>query len=125
MTNRITLPDEVRIFKYIPEAHIKSLLEKNNLYFNQINRWPDMMEQFLDNLVNPDLYAKRYGSCWTLHKGIEHVVDVGSGQHALDEVRLNGLDSMWKTYCPKGGVRIGTTLGKVRAVLKDYQNATG
>ena len=32
---------------------------------------------------------------------------------------------MWKTYCPQGGVRIGTTLGKVRAVLRDYQNETG
>lgn len=125
MTNQITLPDEVQIFKYIHEAHIKSLLENNNLYFNRINRWPDMMELFLDKLVNPELTSKRYGSCWTLHKGIEHVVDEGSRQHALDEVRLNGLDSMWKTYCPKGGVRIGTTLGKVRSVLKDYQNATG
>lgn len=125
MTNQTGLSDEVEIFKYIPEAHIKSLLEKNNLYFSRVNRWPDMMELYLDKLVNPKLTSKRYGSCWTLHKGIGCVVDEGSRQNALESVRRNGLDSMWKTYCPQGGVRIGTTLGKVRAVLKDYQNVTG
>lgn len=125
MTNQTALSDDVEIFKYIDKAHIKSLLEQNNLYFSRINRWPDMMELYLDKLVNPELTSKRYGSCWTLHKGIERVLYEGDHQKALDSVKQNGLESMWKTYCPQGGVRIRTTLGKVRAVLKDYQNTTG
>jgi hypothetical protein len=107
MTNQTELSDDVEIFKYIAEAHIKSLLEQNNLYFSRINRWPDMMELYLDRLVNPEQTSKRYGSCWTLHKGIERVVDEeGDRQNALDSVKQNGLESMWKTYCPQGGVRI-------------------
>lgn len=125
MTNQAELSDEVEIFKYIPVAYIKNLLEEKNLFFNQINKWPDMMELYLDKLVNPGLASNRYGSCWTLHKGLKCVVDAGSRQNALDEIRLNGLDSMWKTYCPQGGVRIGTTLGKVRAALNGYREKTG
>ena len=125
MTNQAEFSDEVEIFKYIPFAYIKSLLEEKNLFFSQINKWPDMMELYLEKLVNLRQAENRYGSSWTLHKGIERVVDASDRQNALTSVRCNGLDSMWKTYCPQGGVRIGTTLGKVRAVLNDYREKTG
>lgn len=117
---KIYLCDETEIYRYIPRRYIKSLLEENNLFFSKIKNWPDMMELFLDDSVNHDRAGNRYGICWTLHKGIEKIV-TGSGQkNAFEEVKLNGVDSMWNTYCPNGGVRIKTTIGKVRKAVVDF-----
>ena len=116
MTN---LSDEEVAYKYIPCQHIKSLLEDKYLYFCRIAKWPDMMEQYLDGIAHPDQATKRFGSCWTLHKGIVRVVESNSPK-ALDDVRRNGVDSMWRTYCPQGGIRIETSLGRIRKALKAY-----
>lgn len=117
--------DETEIYKYINHAYIRSLLEDKKLFFCQIEKWPDMTEGFLDGIVNPENRTLRYGSCWTQHQGVERIVDERQKDKALKAVKLNGIDSMWRTYCPDGGVRIRTTIGKIRAVVEKYCNEAG
>lgn len=112
--------DDTEIYKYISHKYIESLFIKHYLHFQDITKWPDMMELFLDKIINPNTQKKRYGSCWTLHKGIERIVDSRSRLGALEEIRRNGVESMWATYCPNGGIRIKTTVGKIRKSVNDY-----
>jgi len=112
--------DDVEVFKYIQYEYICSLFEKKELYFRQIIKWPDMMEGFLDNIVSPKTANLRYGSCWTLHQGVAQIVDEARKERAISEIRMNGVDSMWRTYCPNGGIRIKTTIGKIRAQIRVY-----
>lgn len=55
-----------------------------------------------------------------MHKGIERIVDTRSRLGALEEIRRNGVESMWLTYCPNGGVRVKTTVGKIRECVNDF-----
>lgn len=114
--------DEEAVYKYISSKHIKSLFEENHLFFCRIEKWPDMMEQYLDKIVHPKQAAKRFGSCWTLHKGVCRIVGSDSRAEVPDDVKINGVESMWRTYCPNGGVRIRTSLGKIRKAVEEYCN---
>lgn len=120
METQNLLSDDTEIYKYISHKYIENLFNEHYLHFQEITKWPDMMELFLDKIVNPNTQKQRYGSCWTLHKGIERIVDTMSRLGALEEIRRNGVESMWVTYCPNGGIRIKTTLGKIRKCVNDF-----
>lgn len=123
--------DDVEIYKYIGLTesfgldYIKSVLESKTLYFRKVIMWEDVMESFLDRNVNKDSAELRYGSCWTTHQGIQRIVADENYPEALKAIKRNGVASMWKMYCPNGGIRIRTTIGKARGLISKFCETHG
>lgn len=112
--------DATEIYKYIGYKRVETLFNEQYLYCRDITQWPDMMELFLDKIVNKTTPKYRYGLCWTLHHGIERIVDTKNRSGALEEIKRNGVEAMWVNYCHNGGVRIKTTIGKVRECMNNF-----
>lgn len=124
------LPDNTPIYKYFSSITAISLFTSESLVFQRISNWKDAFEGFRftfymtktadRKLRNELLY---YGSSWTLQREDKRLY---SSDHlyakANIEIEKNGSAAMWEDYCKDGGIRIKTTIGKMKEILSGYKD---
>lgn len=138
--SRKNLPDDTPIYKYIDaDTFFKHYLDASQptLFFRNIHEWLDGHEGLITKMLKA-LDSKKgitqdtsntqshLGSCWALCTDDERLygsdVELTLANNELVEF---GSDAMWQTYCPKGGVRIQTTIGKLRNKLEGFEYLHG
>ena len=61
METKNFLSDDTEIYKYIDYQYVDKLLDEHYLHFQEITKWPDMMESFLDKIIHPDMKKNDMG----------------------------------------------------------------
>jgi hypothetical protein len=119
-----TFNDETKLYKYMTPEAFKLFLERG-VHMTKMVSWPDRFEtagfEFLQ--VFPafdDIRSSRhfYASCWTfdiIKRG--EIKNEISYHAAIKELSDDGSAAMWEAYCKKGGVRICTTIGKLKTIF--------
>lgn len=120
--------EDTALYKYLSIEGFLFLLEYRQLMFSRVTQWPDAYEgnrfEFFktikkDNPLSDKTKSDFYGSCWSLQTEprslYKHVSDY---ENAVHELRKDGSASMWEAYCPRGGVRIRTTIAKINSALE-------
>ena len=103
-------PDETKLFRYMTVERFLELLETRMNTLVHISMWDDPFEGFIFKGLQTDqqvmtFYKEFFGQSWTL---------------CQDE-----RDLYWKAYCPnRSGVRIATTVGKLKKSLKQINPET-
>lgn len=138
--SREKLPDDTAIYKYIDadtffDYYLNT--DQPTLLFRNIHEWYDSHEGLINDMLKAfdnkrgiaqetrDLQSY-LGSCWALCADDERLY--GSDEElelANNELVEFGSDAMWQTYCPIGGVRIQTTIGKLRNKLEGFEYVHG
>ena len=120
------------IFKYFSIEGFYFLLFYKKLMFSKLSTWPDAFEgarfNFFKKIKSDDKYSAKsmnnfFGCPWTLQTE-ESVLYQNSDEHKKSEEELyeSGSASMWETYCKNGGVRIKTTINKVKDLVSKTDN---
>jgi hypothetical protein len=114
--------DATILYRYISIDKLKYFFE-GSFSLNRVSAWPDRMEcadfEFLQQIPRFNeqrLVSDFFASCWTTDQLLKNSLAPGySVQLANDELKEDGSASMWEGYCQPGGVRVATTLGKLRS----------
>lgn len=69
--------DDTEIYKYISHKYIESLFIKHYLHFQDITKWPDMMELFLDKIINPNTQKNDTDHVGLYTKALSELLIVG------------------------------------------------
>jgi len=125
------LSDDTSLYRYLPTESFLFLLNFSRLTFTKISNWPDSYEgsrysffRRVDKFEDTqDLdVGNFYASCWSLQQEERCLYQSDKEyQDALSELKKNGSAAMWENYCKNGGVRIRTTLGKIRRALSENE----
>ena len=121
------LGENTPLYHYLSTDRFISLLGLKKIWLKQITKWDDFREgayhkykQYTNQsheLANRHL-NDFYGSCWSLQVEDHRLYsDEAEFTLANDELARDGVDAMWRAYCPAGGVRIRTTQKKLRDLL--------
>jgi hypothetical protein len=120
-------PADTPLYKYLPIEAFLYLNEFERINFTRITDWPDAYEgsrfEFFSKAKNDQRYSNKsknefYGSCWTLQTDDLCLYEsTKEYDEAIKELLRNGSASMWDSYCPNGGVRIKTTIGKINKLI--------
>jgi len=115
------------IYKYLSMEAFFFLLNYRRMMFSRLSTWPDAFEgaifEFFKQIENDDNASSKIknhflGCSWTLQTEDSCFYnDADEHEKAEEELRKSGSASMWEGYCKNGGVRIKTTIGKVKAIL--------
>lgn len=114
---------ETPIYKYISKKDFKEyyLCDSSTLLFQDVRNWKDGGEGLLNEFIEKCRGEKPttfLGCCWTREKAPDRFYkDEGLAEKANESLASYGSDSMWQIYCPDGGVRIKTTIGKVHDII--------
>lgn len=121
------LPADTPLYRYLSVDMYSSLFDKQELWLAKISSWDDVQEGLRFHAMKvkaPDHpYANKslvdfYASCWSLQTEDNLLFESEKDyQRSVDELAKHGSDAMWRAYCPSGGVRIKTTLGKLEELL--------
>ncbi len=112
------LSEDTPIYKYLSIEAFLYLIVNKKLILTKISDWPDRFEgegfNFFNELCSDDKHfgnkaSDFNGTCWTLHK--EEEIDL--------DILKEGSVAMWESYCKSGGVRIKTTIKKVKSQIKN------
>ncbi|OOV87272.1 hypothetical protein [Oceanospirillum linum] len=138
--SRETLPDDTPIYKYIDKKTFFDYYlntDQPTLLFRNIHEWYDSHEGRIKGMLKAfdsktgiaqetqDIQSY-LGSCWALCTDDERLYDSNIElELANNELVKFGSDAMWQTYCPEGGVRIQTTIGKLRGILEGFEYLHG
>lgn len=104
----LRITPSTKLYRYVPKDFFLDIIENRRLTMSHISLWDDPFEGFIFKAkgVSEDvrrMYAGFYGQSWTL------------------EPRESDL--RWRAYCPnKDGVRIETTVGKLKNVFMSALN---
>lgn len=122
--------EDTALYKYLSIEGFLFLLEYRQLIFSKITQWPDAYEggrfEFFMRIKKDQPFSDKtkndfYGSCWSLQSEHRSLYKSTSDyENAVSELRKDGSASMWEAYCPRGGVRIKTTITKIIAALEQY-----
>jgi hypothetical protein len=131
--NPIELPDDTPIYKYMSTDFFLSFLSTQKLIFQCIPKWKDQLEGTLFEFAKQvktewcDFNKSDYfGSCWSLQEYPSGML--GSENERIEankELAEHGSAAMWESYCWNGGVRIKTTIGKIKIRLTEVQSWHG
>lgn len=130
------LPEETPLYRYLPVDSYISLLEKQELWLAKITSWHDSHEGMRFDAMKckepSHPYAEKtldnfFATCWSLQtedkllfvaeRDSQKIFDEEAYQRSVVELATHGSDAMWRAYCPIGGVRIKTTIGKLAGLL--------
>jgi hypothetical protein len=114
------------------------LLENQELWLRKISSWDDIQEGLRFHAMKckepSHPYAGKtldnfYATCWSLQtedkllfvtdSDSQKLFDEKAYQRSVVELATHGSDAMWRAYCPIGGVRIKTTIGKLVELLSN------
>lgn len=114
------------LYKYLGLDSFLFLMANRTLRFSKITDWPDKFEGgsyrlfsklFNDNPISLDSV---WGSCWTTETDIEECYNSPEMlKLANAEIQKHGNAGMWETYCGGCGVRVKSTVRKVREVVEE------
>ena len=120
------LPGSTPVYRYLSTEAFLFFLEYKRILITKISEWPDSYEgtrfEFLKRAKNNEFAGididDVYASCWSLQTE-ERCLFLSENEYtsACDELAKSGSAAMWESYCKNGGVRIKTTLEKLRGLL--------
>lgn len=117
------MPDDTPIYKYMSRDVFFNHFFKNRgtIQFQQVSNWKDgqegLLKEFIDKCQGEDRNIKYLGCCFTLEQDMSCALDSSLYAAENDELAEFGSDAMWQIYCPDGGVRVKTTIGKIRSAI--------
>lgn len=130
------LPYETPLYRYLSGSTYRLLLENQELWLRKITSWHDSHEGMRFDAMKckepSHPYAGKmlddfYATCWSLQtedkllfvteRDSQKSFDEEAYQRSVVELATHGSDAMWRAYCPRGGVRIKTTIGKLVELL--------
>lgn len=121
------------IYKYLSLESFLHFMQFKQIMCSKISKWPDAYEggrfDFFKKIKKDDSFSTKtkgdfLGCSWTLQNENSSIYENKlEHEKAEEELENEGSAAMWESYCPNGGVRIKTTIGKVINVLlsKDDQ----
>ena len=124
------LDSSTPIYRYINDDKLESIIKDGVIPLSKIVAWPDIHEGLFFKYFS-DIVSKKskldlpkldciFGSSWTLENltSILYANETKEFQtKALESIELNGTATMWDAYCPSGGARIKTTIGKLEELI--------
>lgn len=122
---------EDTIYRYLDIESYLYVLQNRCFPVSKIASWPDSFEgtkyDFLRKAKlsnNQNVEASRvFASCWTLQNEDRLLYDSeDSYLLAQRELARNGSAAMWSAYCPRGGVRLKTSISKVLKATEEQSN---
>lgn len=121
------LDESAPLYHYLSTDRFISLLGLKKIWLKQITKWPDFREgayhKYKQSTNQNHPFANThlnefYGTCWSLQVEDRRLYsDEKEFTLANDELARDGMDAMWRAYCPTGGVRIKTTQKKLKDLL--------
>lgn len=129
ITDNSLISERDVIYRYLDVESYLYLIQYRRFPVTRIIAWPDSFEgtkyEFLKNARHvPSVDKERiFASCWSLQTEDRRLYQTDRAfSRALAEVERNGSASMWSTYCPRGGVRLKTTVEKILALAEKVAN---
>jgi len=120
------LPDDTPIYKYISKDVFFDhfFKEEGTIQFQKVSNWKDgqegLLRDFIDKCKGEDGNINYLGCCFSLEQDMSCAFEPSLFVSANNELADFGSDAMWQIYCPNGGVRIKTTIGRVRSAIIKY-----
>lgn len=124
------LDSDTPIYRYINVNKLESIIQNGVISLSLIVSWPDIHEGLYFRYFSDKIAQKSdqnlpkldciFGSSWTLENLTSILYSNESKEFqikALESIELNGTATMWDAYCPSGGARIKTTIGKLEQLL--------
>jgi len=124
------LDSDTPIYRYINVNKLESIIKDEVIPLSLIASWPDIHEglyfQYFSDRISQKNDRKLpkldciFGSSWTLENLTSVIYSNETNEFqikALESIELNGTATMWDAYCPSGGARIKTTIGKLEQLL--------
>jgi len=120
------LPDDTVLYKYLNVESYLYLLQYQAINVSRIIDWPDYYEGLRFDFfkrahpeLELDLATNKledfFVSCWSLQEEDRRIYDSDKEfDEANAELDKHGSAPMWESYCPNGGVRIKTTIAKLK-----------
>lgn len=122
------LNDSTCIYKYFSECDfIKYILNDKTLLFKNVKNWKDSHEGRLKEFIEQTkrIETQQYlGCCWSLEQDDSLLYkDWNDGNSSANaDLKKYGSDALWQIYSGNCGVRIQTTIGKVKQAIKSSHN---
>lgn len=126
------LDSDTPIYRYINVNKLGSIIQDGVIPLPLIVSWPDIHEGLYFQFFSEKISQKSdqnlpkldciFGSSWTLENLTSVIYSKETKEFqikALESIELNGTATMWDAYCPSGGARIKTTIGKLEHLLKN------
>ena len=121
------LDKDTKLYRYLSTDAFLSLLGLEKVCFSQVTKWDDAhegMRQELKKVQKPNhefankSLSNYFGSCWSLQVEDPRLyISDNDREIANAEIAEFGSDSMWRAYCPSGGVSIRTTQNKLKELF--------
>lgn len=117
--------DNIKVYRYFDSGSFDRFIS-NGLSMTRIESWPDRFEtagfEFMQEFPQYNDARSRlnfFASCWSFDTVSRHEFDNDSSYNAAEkELRNDGSAAMWENYCREGGVRICTTIGKLKSAFQ-------